>query len=75
MRTCFLLRLLRDLIYRRHGQRFAVHRRAMASCNVDASSQGARIQTSLSSSVARITGMAFGWIGATIAVGAVVRKP
>jgi hypothetical protein len=30
-----------------------------------ASSHGARIQTSRSSSVVRITGIAFGWIGAT----------
>jgi hypothetical protein len=35
----------------------------------------ARIQTSCSSSVVRITGIAFGWIGSTIAFGAVVRKP
>src|ERR1700730_2150067 len=31
-----------------------------------ASSQGARIQTSRSSSVVRITGIALGWIGATL---------
>ena len=35
----------------------------------------ARIHTSRSSSVVRITGMAFGWIGSTIAFGDVVRKP
>jgi hypothetical protein len=35
----------------------------------------ARIQTSRSSSVVKITGMALGWIGSTIAFGAVVRKP
>jgi hypothetical protein len=35
----------------------------------------ARIQTSRSSSVVRITGMAFGWIGATTAFGTVVKKP
>ena len=35
----------------------------------------ARIQTSRSSSVVRITGIAFGWIGSTTAFGAVVRKP
>jgi hypothetical protein len=35
----------------------------------------ARIQTSRSSSVVKITGIAFGWIGSTIAFGAVVRKP
>jgi hypothetical protein len=40
-----------------------------------ASSQGARIQTSRSSSVVRITGIALGWIGSTTAFGAVVRKP
>ena len=44
-------------------------------CNAFASSHGARIQTSRSSSVVRITGMAFGWIGSTMAFGAVVRKP
>ena len=44
-------------------------------CSVLASSQGARIQTSHSSSVSRMTGMAFGWIGSTMAFGDVVRKP
>ena len=44
-------------------------------CNVFASSQGARIHTSHSSGVVKITGIAFGWIGSTIAFGAVVRKP
>jgi len=44
-------------------------------CKALASSHGARTQTSRSSSVVRITGMAFGWIGSTIAFGAVVRKP
>jgi hypothetical protein len=39
-----------------------------------ASSHGSRIQTSRSSSVVRITGIAFGWIGSTIAFGDVVRK-
>jgi hypothetical protein len=43
-------------------------------CSALASSQGARIHTSRSSSVVKITGMAFGWIGSTIAFGAVVRK-
>jgi hypothetical protein len=41
-------------------------------CNDFASSHGALIQTSRSSSVVRITGMAFGWIGGTTAFGAVV---
>jgi hypothetical protein len=36
---------------------------------------GARVQTSRSSSVVRITGMAFGWIGATTAFGDVVKNP
>jgi len=40
-----------------------------------ASSHGARIQTSRSSSVVRITGIVFGWIGSTITFGTVVRKP
>jgi len=44
-------------------------------CNRFASSHSARIQTSCSSAVVRITGIAFGWIGATIAFGAVVKKP
>src|SRR5258706_819489 len=44
-------------------------------CNALASSHGARIHTSYSSAVVRITGMALGWIGSTIAFGAVVRKP
>jgi hypothetical protein len=44
-------------------------------CSALASSQGARIQTSCSSAVVKITGMAFGWIGATIAFGAVVKNP
>jgi hypothetical protein len=35
----------------------------------------ARIHTSRSSSVVRITGMAFGWIASTAAFGDVVRKP
>ena len=44
-------------------------------CNAFASSHGARIQTSRSSSVSRITGIAFGWIGSTTAFGDVVKKP
>src|SRR5215216_1823951 len=44
-------------------------------CSALASSHGARSQTSRSSSVNRMTGMAFGWIGCTTAVGDVVRKP
>jgi Rha family phage regulatory protein len=40
-----------------------------------ASSHGARSQASRSSSVVRMTGIALGWIGATTAFGAVVRKP
>jgi hypothetical protein len=44
-------------------------------CNALASSHGARIHTSYSSGVVRITGMAFGWIGSTTAFGAVVSKP
>src|SRR6267154_6643925 len=35
----------------------------------------ARVQTSRSSSVVKITGIALGWIGSTTAFGAVVRKP
>jgi hypothetical protein len=34
-------------------------------CNTFASSHGARIQTSCSSAVVRITGIAFGWLGST----------
>jgi len=44
-------------------------------CSAFASSHGARIQTSRSSSVVRITGIAFGWIGTTMAFGDVVKKP
>jgi hypothetical protein len=44
-------------------------------CKALASSHGARSQTSRSSSVSRMTGMAFGWIGSTTAFGDVVRKP
>jgi hypothetical protein len=40
-------------------------------CNAFASSHGAHIHTSRSSSVVRITGMAFGWIGSTMAFGEV----
>ena len=40
-----------------------------------ASFQGARIHTSCSSALARITGIALEWIGSTIAVGDVVSKP
>jgi hypothetical protein len=40
-----------------------------------ASSHGARIQVSHSSSVVSITGMIFGCIGSTIVFGAVVKKP
>jgi hypothetical protein len=36
---------------------------------------GARIQTSRSSTVVKITRIAFGWIGSTTAFGVVVRKP
>jgi hypothetical protein len=42
-------------------------------CSALASSQGARIQMSRSSSLVRITGIAFGWIGSTTAFGDVVR--
>src|SRR5947208_1211978 len=44
-------------------------------CSTFASSHGARIQTSRSSSVVKITGIAFEWIGSTTAFGEVVRKP
>jgi hypothetical protein len=44
-------------------------------CNAFASSHGGRSQTSRSSSVVRITGIALGWIGSTTAFGDVVRKP
>ena len=43
-------------------------------CKAFASSQGARIQTSCSSPVVKITGIAFGWIGSTTAFGAVMRS-
>jgi hypothetical protein len=41
-------------------------------CNALASSHFPRIHTSRSSSVVRITGIAFGWIGSTTAFGDVV---
>ena len=44
-------------------------------CNALASSQGARIHTSRSSSVVRITGIALGWIGSTMAFADVVNRP
>ena len=44
-------------------------------CSALASSQGARIQISRSSSVVRMTGIALGWIGSTTTFGDVVRKP
>jgi hypothetical protein len=44
-------------------------------CSAFASSYGARIHTSRSSSVVRITGIAFGWTGSSTAFGVVVRKP
>ena len=44
-------------------------------CSALASSHGARIHTSRSSSVVKITGMSFWWIGSTTALCAVVRKP
>jgi hypothetical protein len=52
----------------------AAHHPAAAASAL-ASSHGARIQTSCSSSISRMTGMAFGWIGSTTAFGVVVRKP
>ena len=42
---------------------------ANGRCNAFPSSHGARIQTSRSSSMVRITGMTLGWIGSTIAFG------
>ena len=44
-------------------------------CRAFASSHGARIETSRSSSVVRMTGIALGWIGPTTAFGDVVKKP
>jgi hypothetical protein len=44
-------------------------------CNAFASSHGARIQASRSSSVVKITGIALGWIGFTTAFASVVREP
>lgn len=44
-------------------------------CGAFASSHRARIHTSRSSSLVRITGIALGCIGSTVAFGAVVRKP
>jgi hypothetical protein len=44
-------------------------------CNAFASSHGARIEASRSSSVVKITGIALGWIGFTTAFASVVREP
>jgi hypothetical protein len=44
-------------------------------CSGLASSHGARIDASHSSSVVSITGIALSWIGSTIKFGAVARKP
>jgi hypothetical protein len=44
-------------------------------CSAFASSHGARSHASHSSAVVSITGIAFQWIGSTMAFGAVVRKP
>ncbi len=60
------------LLYLHRASRYAAHHPAMA---VAAPSQGARIHTSRSSSVVRITGIALGWIGSTTAFGVVVKKP
>jgi hypothetical protein len=43
-------------------------------CSANASFAGAVIQRSTSSWVVRMTGMALGWIGATIAFGSLVKK-
>jgi hypothetical protein len=59
-----------DPLSRRRAPRSSTHRR----CSAFASSHGARIQTSHSSSVVKTTGMAFEWIGSTIAFGAVSYK-
>src|ERR1700716_2228054 len=48
---------------------------ANGRCNAFASSHGARIQTSRSSSVVRITGIAFGWIGSPPPVAPAGRRP
>ena len=44
-------------------------------CSFSASSASAPSQASTSAGVVRITGIAFGWIGATIALASVVRNP
>ncbi|TCR07360.1 hypothetical protein EDF70_1011334 [Neorhizobium sp. JUb45] len=74
----------------RHGQPVGAHSNDPCGCSIGssmrpfsgsgrwralASSQGARIQTSISSAVVRITGIAFGWIGFTTEFGSQVRKP
>ena len=64
-----------DLLCRRRARQSAAPPSGNGRCSAFASSHGARIQASHSSSVVRITGMAFGWICSTTAFGAVVRKP
>jgi hypothetical protein len=62
----FLVRAARDDL-----QRIVRQRPLQRLCLV----HGARIQMSCSSSVVKITGIAFGWIGSITAFGVVVRKP
>ena len=71
----------RDRINKAAAQSLSARRMTILSassgngrCSAIVSSQGARIQTSRSSSVVRITGIAFGCIGSTTAIGVVVRK-
>ena len=51
----------------------STHRRASGRCSDFASSHGARIQTSCSSSVVRIADIALGWLGSTVAAGDLMR--
>jgi hypothetical protein len=67
-----MLRSQRPL-YRHHARRFSAHHPAMAAAAPSHSTL--RIQTSRSSSVVKITGIALGWIGSTMAFGAVVKNP
>jgi hypothetical protein len=65
---------LRDPPYRHLAPRSLTHHQATVAAT-PWPRPTARIHTSHSSCVVRMTGMAFGWIGSTTAFGAVVRKP
>jgi hypothetical protein len=58
-----------------HDLQRIIRQRSLQRLRLIPSSHGARIHTSRSSSVVRITGIALEWIGSMIAFGVVARKP